>query len=72
MFCAFFKGLITMRTKMKPLATQDTTRNFLVVEGNLPVPCIILNVLRLQAKLLSISMCQNNQPLEGYQTTYVQ
>ena len=53
-----------MRTKMKPLATQDTTRNFLVVEGNLPVPCIILNVLRRQAKLLSISMRQNNQPLE--------
>ena len=34
-FCAFFKGLIMMRTKMKPLATQDTARNFLVVEGNL-------------------------------------
>lgn len=34
-FCAFFKGLITMRTKVKPLATQDTARNFLVVEGNL-------------------------------------
>ena len=62
--CAFFKAKVCDENKTENLWTQDTARNFLLVEGkNSFARRIILNAFCRQAKLLSISVPQQQQKI---------